>query len=203
MNSIHNLCVFASSSQNLEQAYYATARALGAAMARSGLGLVFGGGNIGLMGATARGATEAGANARVIGVIPEKLHQPGIVYPGCTELIVTDTMHARKQTMENRADGFITLPGGFGTLEELLEVLTLKQLGYHEKPIILINQNGFFDPLLEQFELLFATGFSHIAYRALYSVALDAEEAVALALSYTPPAMPDKMKEALKGDGST
>lgn len=195
---IKNICIFASSSERLEQPFYDMAERLGAAIAGAGCGMVFGGGRIGLMGAAARGAASAGGP--IIGVIPERLHQPGVAYPGCTRLIVTPTMHERKQTMETLADAFIALPGGFGTLEELLEVITLKQLGYHQKPIILIDQNGFFQPLLEQFERVFAAGFSHIAYRALYSIAAGAEEAVEQARRYRPPALPDKMQDALKGE---
>lgn len=192
-----NICVFGSSSERLEAAYYNTAEALGAAIAQAGAGMVFGGGRIGLMGGTARGAHAHGG--RIVGVIPEKLHQPGIAFPGCTQLIVTATMHERKQTMENLADAFITLPGGFGTLEELLEVITLKQLGYHNKPVVILNQDGFFDNTLEQFEVLFATGFAHVDYRLVYSVAYSAQEAVQQVMRYEAPVLPDKMKNALQG----
>lgn len=197
MGNISNICVFGSSSERLEPAYYDMAEALGAAIALAGAGMVFGGGRIGLMGGTARGAHAQGG--RIIGVIPEKLHQPGVAFPGCTQLIVTSTMHERKQTMENLADGFIALPGGFGTLEELLEVITLRQLGYHNKPIVILNQNGFYDNMLEQFEVLFATGFTHMAYRFAYTVAYTAEEAVMQVLQYEAVELPDKMRDALQG----
>jgi len=194
MNEIQNICIFASSSEHLEPAYYALAEELGRAVAGAGAGMVFGGGARGLMGAVARGvARERG---RITGVIPEKLNRPGIAYAACTELIETPTMHARKQTMEDLSDGFIALPGGFGTLEEVLEVITLRQLGYHDKPVVLLNRGGFYDSLLEQFERLYAESFADIAYRAMYGVAQDVEEAVRLIYTHKPAPLPDKLGQA-------
>ncbi|MDD3921889.1 MAG: TIGR00730 family Rossman fold protein [Eubacteriales bacterium] len=190
-----NICVFASSSQRLEESYYAQAKALGRALAQANAGLVFGGGNLGLMGAVARGAEEK--QGRIIGVIPEKLNQPGIAFARCTELIVTDTMHVRKATMEQKSCGFIALPGGFGTLEELLEVITLRQLGYHAHPIVLLEHKGFFEPLIEQFERVFHDGFANDAYRSLYQVTSDPDEAVHMVLQAADVALPDKMQDAL------
>lgn len=194
MYEVKNICLFASSSERLEPKYYALAQALGRAIASAGAGLVFGGGQLGLMGAAARGAAQKGGC--VTGVIPTLLNRPGVAYADCTTLHETPTMHARKQMMEDLSDAFIALPGGFGTLEEVLEVITLKQLGYHDKPIVLLNMDGFFDPLLEQFEQLFATGFAHVAYRALYATADTPEEAVNLILTHTPCVLPDKLQDA-------
>ena len=191
MNQIQNICIFASSSESLEQPFYELAESLGRAVASSGAGMVFGGGSRGLMGAVARGTAQAGG--RITGVIPEKLNRPGVAYPGCTRLIETPTMHVRKQTMEDLSDAFIALPGGFGTLEEVLETITLRQLGYHEKPVVLLNYGGFYDSLLEQFERLYAESFASVAYRNAYRVAQSVEEAVRLVYTFRPVTLPDKL----------
>lgn len=192
MDQNSNVCIFASSSALLEPKYYALAEELGIAVARSGAGMVFGGGQHGLMGAVARGVKRE--NGRIIGVMPVRLNQPGIAYTECTEFYETQTMHERKQRMEELADAFIALPGGFGTLEEVLEVITLRQLGYHDKPIVIINLDGFFDPILEQFERFYAERFADVAYRALYAVATNASEAVALVKAHVPVDLPDKLQ---------
>ena len=191
MSEIRNICIFASSSARLEKQYYELAQSLGEEIAKIGAGLIFGGGREGLMGAAARGAISRGG--RVTGVIPRLLNQPGIAYPDLSELHETETMHARKQMMEDLSDAFIALPGGFGTLEEVLEVITLRQLGYHDKPVVLLNAGGFFEPLLEQFERLYAEAFAHTAFRSLYAVANTPEEAVRLARIQSPEARPDKL----------
>ena len=192
MEQINNFCIFASSSELIEPKYFVLAEELGRAVARMGAGMVFGGGQRGLMGAVARGVKAE--DGRIAGVIPAKLNLPGIAYTECTEFYETETMHQRKQRMEDLSDAFIALPGGFGTLEEVLEVITLRQIGYHNKPIILINLDGFFDPLLEQFERLYAESFSDVVYRALYAVANDAQEAIAILTSYVPVKLPDKLQ---------
>ena len=190
-----HICVFASSSVKLEQLHYQFAHALGEELGKQGCALVFGGGRVGLMGACADGVLHN--DGRVIGVIPALLNQPGIPHLGCHELIETPTMHIRKETMEHMADAFISLPGGFGTLEELLEVITLKQLGYHQKPIVICNVGGYYDALLEQFETGFATGFANIAYETLYCVAYTPIEAVTLALTPSVEShLPDKMADS-------
>ncbi len=191
MEQINNVCIFASSSELLEPKYFVLAEELGRAVARSGAGMVFGGGQRGLMGAMARGVRKE--NGRITGVIPERLNKPGIAYTECTDFFETQTMHERKQRMEELADAFIALPGGFGTLEEVLEVITLRQLGYHDKPIVLINLDGFFDPILEQFERFYAENFADVAFRAMYAVANDAIEAVAIIRAYVPADLPDKL----------
>ena len=192
MEQINNICIFASSSELIEPKYFVLAEELGRAVARMGAGMVFGGGQRGLMGAVARGVKAE--DGRIAGVIPAKLNLPGIAYPECTEFYETETMHQRKQRMEDLSDAFIALPGGFGTLEEVLEVITLRQIGYHNKPIILINLDGFFDPLLEQFERLYAESFSDVVYRSLYAVVGDAKEAIAILTSYVPVKLPDKLQ---------
>ena len=160
------VCVYCASSNSIAAPYFALAEELGRAMAQRGWGLVYGGGSVGMMGAVARAVQAAGG--RVVGVIPQFLLDREVGYLQADELIVTHTMRERKRLMDERADAFIALPGGFGTLEELLEILTLRQLGYHDKPIIIVNAGGFFDPLLARFERGFAQGFTHPHHRRLY-----------------------------------
>ena len=172
------------------------AHRLGSLLAENGLSMVFGGGDAGLMGAAARGVREGGG--RIIGVIPEKLNRPGIAYPECDELIVTPTMHSRKAKMEELSDGFVALPGGFGTLEEILEVIALKQLGYLDAPIVLLDQDGFYSKLLGQMRHCIDENFTDPAFGKLYFAAATPEEAVHALLNYVPSQLPDKIQEVLE-----
>ena len=171
------ICVFCSSSNAIADTYPPVADTLGRAMARRDCALLYGGGRVGLMGTVARAVHEEGGT--VIGVIPERLRaREGIAYELADELIVTDTMQERKAHMFEDADAFIVLPGGFGTLEEFLEVLTLKQLGYHGRPIALVNTDGFFDPLLDFFQQLHQEHFARTEVGTHVHVAPTAEEAL-------------------------
>jgi hypothetical protein len=181
---IRNVCVFASSSSRLDGDYYACAAALGRGIAQRGWGVVFGGGADGLMGALARGAAEL--RGTIIGVIPELMHVPGVAFEGCSELIVTRTMRERKAVMEERSDAFFALPGGFGTLEEILEIITLRQLGYHKKPIALVSPRGFFEPLAAQFSHIVSERFAVEESLSVFGV-LDTPKA---ALDYIANAAP-------------
>ena len=145
---MENICVFGAGSRNLDPCYYKEAYVLGELIAQNGYGLVFGGGNSGLMGQVARGAFDNGASS-IIGIAPEFMNRKGVLYEYCTELALTSTMHERKQAMESLADAFVVLPGGVGTLEEFFEVLTLKTLGLHKKAIVLMNTNGFYDAAVQ------------------------------------------------------
>lgn len=187
------ICVYCSSSDVIDPVFMAAAEELGRLLAGRGATLVYGGGNVGLMGATARAVHAHGG--RVFGVIPEALKaREGIAYDLADELIVTETMQERKAILFTRADAFVVLPGGFGTLEELLEVLTLKQLRYHEKPIALVNVDGFFDPLLELFEHFYEARFAAPAHRALYFVAEEPGEALDYIESYVPGQVEEKWR---------
>ena len=172
------LCVYCSSSDHIPNRYFALTRELGAEMGRRGWSLVYGGGSVGLMGALAKAVQQAGGS--VFGVIPQALLDREVGYLEADELIVTTTMRERKRLMDERADAFVALPGGFGTLEELLEIMTLRQLGYHDKPIVIVNSGGFFDPLLAQFDRIFTERFTHDRYRDLYLVADTVAEALAI-----------------------
>ena len=171
------ICVYASGSTKLDESYIREAETLGTLIAQNGMALVFGGGRDGLMGAVARGAASAGGT--IIGVIPDRLNVDGIRFEHCTELLVTQTLRERKATMEQRADAFIALPGGFGTLEELLEIITLRHLGYHGKPIAVINTNGFYDDLVSQFDQTVHHGFAAKQACDVYGICADAHEALA------------------------
>lgn len=192
---MRNVCIYGASSTRLQQIYYDVAFEMGQKLAQNGIGMVFGAGRIGIMGAAARGAMQQ--NGRILGVIPHKLNVEGVVFEGCTELFVTETMHERKSKMEELSGGFIALPGGYGTLEELLEVLTLKQLGYHAHPIVVLNINGFFDDLLKMFERASAENFMDSAYLRLFYVAGSPDDAIGYLKNYTAESMPDKMQNEL------
>lgn len=146
MNHFRRIAVYCASSDNIDPTYAEAAKAMGHAMADQQIGLVFGGGSVGLMGTIADTVIERGGD--VIGVIPQKLQDLELGHPRCSELHVVDTMHQRKQLMMDHADAFIAMPGGFGTLEELFEVVTWAQLNFHKKPVGILNVNGFYDDLL-------------------------------------------------------
>lgn len=184
------ICVFSSSSDAVEPAFFDLARELGHAIGLRGDSIVFGGCNVGLMGAVARG-THAGGG-RVIGAIPEFIATRGITYAESDEMIVTRDMRERKAAMEARADAFIALPGGFGTLEEMLEIITLKQLQQHAKPVVFLNHAGFYDPLAALFEHMYAHHFAKPSYREMYMFAPDVASALAYLDSYTPPVIESK-----------
>jgi cytokinin riboside 5'-monophosphate phosphoribohydrolase len=187
------VCVFCASSDAVEACYFDAAAELGAGIARRNYNLVYGGTSVGLMRAVAHAAHAAGGS--VIGVIPESIRGMGIAYEAADELIITRTMAERKATMHERAQAFVVLPGGFGTLEEFFEVLTLRQLNYHDKPIVLLNVNAFFDPLLELFEHLYAGRFARAEHHALYHVASTPAGALEYVESYRPVAHVDKWFE--------
>jgi cytokinin riboside 5'-monophosphate phosphoribohydrolase len=159
--------------------YVAAARDLGAELAGRGHRLVYGGGNIGLMGEIARSVHAHGGT--MVGVIPQGLVDRELAYDAADELLVTETLRQRKAEMDARADAFVALPGGFGTLEELLEVLTLRQLRLHDRPIALVNVAGYWDPFLAMVEDMVAQGFAPLGEGALFKVAKTAAEAVDLA----------------------
>lgn len=181
---------YCSSSTTVDEHHREAARRLGRAIAARGDELVYGGTSVGLMGVLSE-AVRAGGG-RVTGVLPELMAARGLADDAADELIVTDGMAGRKQEMITRADAFVALPGGFGTLEELLEVLTLKQLGYHRRPIVLLDVRGFWSPLLDFFDELYATGFARPEYAVLYHVAADTEDLLAYVDAYDPEDLPTK-----------
>lgn len=151
------LCVYCASSDRLDPKYYAAAAELGRELVRRGWGLVYGGGKTGMMGAVARAVKQEGGH--VIGVIPEFMKARELAYDEADELVTVITMRERKLLMETRADAFVALPGGWGTLEEILEILTLRQLDVVKKPCVFLNLDGFYAPLLELFQRMLADRF--------------------------------------------
>jgi uncharacterized protein (TIGR00730 family) len=174
------VAVYCGSADGNDPAYLAEARALGAGIAAAGLGLVYGGASVGLMGAVANAALAGGAE--VIGVLPDVLAGKEIAHAGLTRLELVSTMHERKARMAELADAFLILPGGYGTLEELLEIVTWAQLRLHTKPCILINTSGYWDGLLAFLDKAVTAGFLKPKNRALLQVAGNAQEAVAMAI---------------------
>jgi uncharacterized protein (TIGR00730 family) len=164
-----SLCVYCASSDRLDPKYAATAEQVGREIAARGWALVYGGGKTGLMGSVARG-TKAGGG-RVVGVIPEFMKVRELEFTEADELISVITMRERKMLMETRADAFLALPGGWGTLEELLEILTLAHLEVLQKPVIIFNQDGYYDDLLRLFERIVAENFMRETIRGKYAVA--------------------------------
>jgi len=173
---LRRLCVFCSSSNRLPEAFREEARSLGARMAEEGIDLVYGGGSVGLMGVLADAVLAGGG--KVTGVIPDFLSTKEIAHDGLTRMVVTRSMHERKQEMSRLADAFAILPGGFGTLDEFFEILTWKQLGLHSRPVVVANTGGWFDPLMEYCRRAEALGAVSKGNLDLFTVVDRADEVV-------------------------
>ncbi len=173
---MRRLAVYCGSSPGADPAFAGTARALGVEMARRGIGLVYGGGRLGLMGVVADAVLDAGGEA--YGVIPQALIDLEVAHSGLTELDIVTTMHERKARMTDLTDAFVALPGGIGTLDELFEAWTWNALGYHAKPLALLNVSGFWDHLIELMDHVERSGFMSPARRAQLLVADDVGEAI-------------------------
>jgi uncharacterized protein (TIGR00730 family) len=179
------VCVFCASSGGARPSYGAAARRMGSALARRGLGLVYGGGRVGLMGVLADAALRAGG--RVIGVIPKALLEKEIAHAGLSKLHVVGSMHERKKLMADLSDSFVALPGGYGTLEEFLEVLSWAQLGIHDKPCGLLEVEGYWEPLSSLFDKAVTEGFVKPDHRSLVLTEEDPELLLEKMERYTPP----------------
>jgi uncharacterized protein (TIGR00730 family) len=178
MNQIKNVCVYSASSTKIAPVYFAVAEELGHLLASKGINLINGAGSIGLMAATSNAALASGGT--VTGVIPQFMVEQGWHHTGLTQLIETETMHERKRLMADMSDGVIALPGGCGTLEELLEIITWKQLGLYLKPIVVLNVDGYFNPLLEMLHKAIDENFMRPEHGNIWVVAETPEEAVQL-----------------------
>lgn len=185
-----NVCVFCASSANIDERYLADARELGNLLAQGGWRCVNGGGAVGLMGAVTDGTLDAGGE--VTGVIPKFMVDNGWCYDRLMDVVVTADMHQRKQMMSNMADAVIALPGGVGTLEELLETLTWRQLGLVKVPIIILNTLGYYDPLLAMLRHAIDEGFMKPSHGQLWQVAATPADAVALLDDSSPVAFESK-----------
>jgi uncharacterized protein (TIGR00730 family) len=187
--------VFCSARDSIDRAYFTVASDLGTALANNGWTLVFGGNNIGLMGALADSCRSAGG--RVVGITPQLMVDEGISDQQCDELIVTSLMGERKHLLQHRGDAIVVLPGGLGTFEEFFETLVGRQLGYHEKPIVILNVDGFFDPLLAMLDHGMNAGFIRRASRRLYHVSTSVAETIDYLHNFCPtPAGVDPAAEA-------
>jgi uncharacterized protein (TIGR00730 family) len=168
MQNIRSLCVYCGSSGTVEARYRDAASELGAHLAQAGIALVYGGGRIGLMGLLADAALAA--EGKVIGIIPSHLRDTEVAHRGVTELVVVDSMHERKRLMAERADAFAILPGGIGTLDEMFEIVSWKQLRLHDKPILLVDIGGYWAPLRALLDHIIDTGFAGAQTRGLLKV---------------------------------
>jgi uncharacterized protein (TIGR00730 family) len=184
---MERVCVFCGSSVGRRPAYLDAARAMGRALARRGLALVYGGGGVGLMGAAADAALEAGGE--VIGVIPRALELRELAHPRLTTLHVVGSMHERKAKMAELAHGFVALPGGMGTLEELAEILTWAQLGLHARPCGLLDVDGYYEPLITFFDRAVEEGFVRPEHRSLLVVADDPDALLDAFEAWRPPSV--------------
>ena len=186
MPTLGRLCVFCGASPGHDPRYLALARSVGAGLAARGIGLVYGGGRVGLMGAVADGALAG--NGEVIGVIPRRLVDRELAHRGLSSLHIVESLHERKAAMAELSDGFIALPGGLGTLEELSEVASWAQLDLHAKPIGLLGPGGYWDPLMAWFDRAVSEGFIAPEQRALVAVDPDLETLLARFTAWVPPA---------------
>lgn len=166
MAEVKSLCVYCGSSNRVAPDFLEAAFALGRLIGQAGLELIYGGGRVGLMGRVADGALAEGG--RVTGIIPGHLHKSEIAHGALTELLVVDSMHERKQRMVELSDAFVILPGGYGTLDEMFEILTWRQLGLHDKPIVLVDLDGYWQPLERLVDQFQTQGFISAQNRALY-----------------------------------
>jgi uncharacterized protein (TIGR00730 family) len=182
---VQTVCVFCGSREGSSPSYVEAARCMGKTLARRGLGMVYGGGRVGLMGAVADAAL--GEGGEVVGVIPEALLAREIAHADLTKLHVVGTMHERKKLMAELSDGFVALPGGYGTLEEFMEVLSWAQLRIHEKPCALLDVNGFWEPLSTLFDEAVAEGFVPPNHRSFVLQEQDPHALLDLMERYTPP----------------
>ena len=188
---IKNVCVFASSSNNLEECFYKDSAEFGALLGRAGMNIVYGGSRLGMMFACAQAVKENGGN--IIGVMPEKLYNFGVGNPeDCEDFILTKGMRERKAKMDEISDAVVALAGGFGTLEELSEMIVQKQLGYNNKPIVILNTNGFYDDLIRFFDTIIRKKLAKESSQALYYVASKPLEAVEYIQKYIPGSIESK-----------
>ena len=180
-----NICVYGASSNAIDSIYLKEVERLGEIIAERGHGLVFGGGANGCMGASARGAKRKGG--KIIGIAPTFFNVDGVLFPDCTEFTPTETMRERKGYLDGKSDGFVIAPGGIGTFDEFFEILTLKQLGRHNKPIVIFHVAGYYDSLLQMLDESVEKGFVKEGALTLYTILTDAEEVVRYIEEYDAP----------------
>ena len=168
MAKVSSLCVYCGSSNRVSPELLGHAYDLGRGLAEAGIGLVYGGGRVGMMGRVADGVLSLGGT--VTGIIPTNLYDRELAHRGVSDLVVVDTMHERKRQMAERADAFAILPGGFGTLDEMFEIVTWRILGLHDKPVLIVNDQGYWDPLLALLDRIYDEGFASPGTRRHYTI---------------------------------
>ena len=194
-----NICVYGASSTKTGEKYISAGEKLGKRMAERGHGLVFGGGANGMMGAVARGMTMG--NGKITGIAPSFFEVDGVLYDKCTEFYRPDTMRERKRMLDEMSSAFIVTPGGIGTFDEFFEILTLKQLNRHNKPIVLMNTEGYFDSLLQAFDKGVEEDFMHEYSKKLFFVSDDIEEILNYIENYHEEEIPtSRLKSVFKGN---
>ncbi len=182
---IKNVCVFASSSNNLDECFYRDSAEFGALLGRAGMNIVYGGSRLGMMFACAQAVKHNGGH--IIGVMPQRLYDFGVGNPeDCAEFILTKGMRERKAKMDEISDAVVALSGGFGTLEEISEMIVQKQLGYNNKPIVILNTDGFYDDLIRFFDTIIRRNFAKESSKDLYYVASTPAQAIEYIQKYTP-----------------
>ena len=194
MNNIHSVAVYCASSTKIKEVYYEAARQLGRGLGRRGITLINGAGNMGLMQASSDACLEAGG--RVVGVIPTFMIEQGWHHTGLTQLIETPDMASRKQRINDMSDAAIVLPGGCGTLDELFEIVTLKQLGVYLKPIVVLNVAGYYDDLLRHLQRTIEDNFMRPEHAGIWRVATTAEEAIEMV--FTAPLVDESVRQFAK-----
>lgn len=183
MTDVRSICLYCGSSNRVAERHRAAAQRFGTMLGRRGIELVYGGGRVGLMGIAADAALAAGG--RVTGIIPEHIQVLEVGHTGLSELLVVDSMHTRKRLMFERSDAFVALPGGLGTLDETFEIVTWKQLALHDKPVIIVNEGGYWAPLAALVDHMIAEGFAREQHRRLFRF-VDSVDDVFPALALAP-----------------
>jgi uncharacterized protein (TIGR00730 family) len=194
MTGVQRVCVYCGSSGRVAEPYRESARRTGRLLAEAGMELIYGGGHVGLMGLTADAALAAGGH--VVGIIPDFLHSRELTHKSLSELIVVGSMHERKQRMFERADAFAILPGGLGTLDETFECMTWKQLELHDKPIVIVDVEGYWKPLLALIDHAVSAGFAPARMRDAIRVVGTPEELIALLKTAATPRVPPRPERA-------
>ena len=190
MADIHSICIYCGSSLGHDQRFREGAARLGRQIAEAGIELVYGGGNIGLMGVVADAVLATGG--KVTGVIPNDLKRPELAHDGLDELVVVESMHERKRIMFERADAFVALPGGPGTLDETIEIITWRQLRLHGKPVVIVDDGGYWRPLIDLIDHTVAHGFARDTLRGLFTVVPNVDEVLPAIARHPAPVIADR-----------
>ncbi|MBI3707990.1 MAG: TIGR00730 family Rossman fold protein [Proteobacteria bacterium] len=193
MANIRSICVYCGASGRGDRRHHEAAARFGRLLAAAGIELVFGGGKVGLMGVIADATLAAGG--RVTGIIPDHLIKAEVGHGAVTDLIITDSMHVRKETMFRRADAFAVLPGGPGTLDETFEILTWKQLALHDKPVVIVDLHGYWQPLIALIDGLIDQGYARADFRDLYMVVADVDQVLPAIAAAPQPRFPPRVPE--------